>query len=62
MVEYAIYKGDKFQFIETLEGCAERLGVKTDFIKWLATPTAIKRLDQGDGNRLIAVKLKGDWR
>lgn len=59
MLEYAIYKGDVFQFIDTLENCAKRLNTSTDYIKWLTYPTALKRLNEGKGNRLIAVKLEG---
>lgn len=59
-IEYAIYKGDSFQFIGTLDECAERLEVKPSFIQWLTTPTGKKRFEsRKDKNKaLTAVKLK----
>lgn len=60
MIEYAIYKGDTFLFIDTLENCAKRLDTSTDYIKWLTYPTALKRFNASKGNRLIAVKLEAE--
>lgn len=41
--EYAVYNGDKFQFIDSLSNCAARLGIKTESVKWLSSPANIKR-------------------
>ena len=41
--EYAVYNGDEFQFIDSLSKCATRLGIKTESVKWLASPANIKR-------------------
>ena len=59
MIEYAIYKGDKFLFIGTAEECAERMDVQPSFIKWLTTPTGKRRFEsRKDKSRcLTAVKL-----
>lgn len=57
VIEYAIYQGDTFLFIDTLENCAKRLEVSTDTIRWLTSPTAFRRLDAGLGNRRVAIKL-----
>lgn len=61
-IEYAIYKGDSFQFIGTAEECASRLDVKPSFIKWLTTPTGKKRFEsrKDTSKALTAVKLKGE--
>lgn len=56
-IEYAIYHGDEFLFIDTLEKCAERLKISSNSVKWLASPAAIRKLDKGKGNRMVAVKL-----
>lgn len=60
MIEYAIYKGDTFLFIGTAEECAERMGVKPDFVKWLTTPTGKRRFEQrkDKSKALTAVKLE----
>lgn len=59
MIEYAIYKGDTFLFIGTAEECAARLNVKSDFIKWLTTPTGKRRFEsrKDKSKCLTAVKL-----
>lgn len=54
MREYAIYHGDTFLFVDTLENCAKRLGVKEDSVKFYATPTYYKRTN---GNGYVAVRL-----
>ncbi|MCH4169542.1 MAG: hypothetical protein LKF42_09815 [Streptococcaceae bacterium] len=56
-VEYAIYRGDEFLFIDTLEKCAERLKISINSVRWLSSPAAISKLDNSKGNRMVAVKL-----
>lgn len=43
MVEFAIYKGDTFLMIGTAEECAAELNVKPESIRWMASPSGIKR-------------------
>lgn len=61
-IEYAIYRGDTFQFIGTAEECAKKMNVKPDFIKWLTTPTGKKRFESRKDKEkaLTAVKLKDE--
>jgi hypothetical protein len=42
--EYAIYKGEELLCIGTKEECAKELGVQPEYIYWLTTPTAKRRL------------------
>ncbi|MBU8568855.1 hypothetical protein KM914_21045 [Virgibacillus pantothenticus] len=42
--EYAVYKGDELLCIGTKEECAKELGVQPEYIYWLTTPTAKRRL------------------
>lgn len=44
MKEYAVYKGDELLAMGTAEECAEVLKVKPEYIRWLTTPTAKRRL------------------
>ena len=55
MREYAVYKGEEFVTIGTAEECAKELGIKSETIRWLSTPTAKKR--QGK-NSLVVVKME----
>lgn len=56
--EFAIYKGDRFLFIDTLENCAKRLGVDKNTVYFYSTPAYAKR--GNDGNVFAAVNL-GMW-
>lgn len=62
MIEYAVYKGDSFVVMGTAEECAEEMGVKPDFIKWMTTPTGKRRFEsrKDKSKALTAVKLK-NW-
>jgi hypothetical protein len=42
--EFAVYKGDSMLAIGTAEECAKVLGVQAEYIRWLTTPTAKRRL------------------
>lgn len=44
MREYAIYRGDELLAIGSAKECAEKLGVQSQYIRWLTTPTAKRRL------------------
>ena len=57
MREYAVYKGEEFITIGTADECAKELGVKSETIRWLSTPTAQKR--QGE-NSLVVVKMENE--
>ncbi|EST12062.1 hypothetical protein [Sporolactobacillus laevolacticus] len=41
---YAIYKGDRLICTGTAVECADKLNCRPDYISWLTTPTAKKRL------------------
>ncbi|MFG3613526.1 hypothetical protein [Rummeliibacillus stabekisii] len=43
-VEYAVYKGDGLLVLGSAKECAEALEVQPEYIQWLTTPTAKKRL------------------
>ncbi|MEK3718929.1 hypothetical protein [Paenibacillus sp. FSL R7-0333] len=42
--EYAVYKGDLMLVMGTAEECAAEMGVLPEYIRWLTTPTAKRRL------------------
>ena len=54
MIEYAIYKGEKFIAEGTADELAKLLNVKPTTIKWWSSPVNSRR---DNGNRKIAVKL-----
>ena len=45
MKEDAVYKGEKILSIGTAQECAEELGVTTDYIYWLTTPSGKRRAE-----------------
>lgn len=45
MKEYAVYKGEIILAIGTAQECAEELGVTTDYIYWLVTPSGKRRAE-----------------
>lgn len=58
MKEFAIYKGEEFLFIGTAQECAEHLNVKTDTIRYYASPAYLRKLERRKArNYLIAVRL-----
>jgi hypothetical protein len=42
--EYAVYKGEQLLCIGTAAECAKELNVQPEYIQWLTTPIAKKRL------------------
>ncbi|WP_419893255.1 hypothetical protein [Oceanobacillus kimchii] len=56
--EFAIYKGDKFLFMDTLENCAKRLGIDESTVYFYSSPIYAER--GNEENRLAAVNL-GMW-
>lgn len=56
-LEYAVYKGDKFIDIGTLEELAKKLNVKKRTIQWYATPCNSRR---NKGNKITVIKLEDE--
>ncbi|KGX84462.1 hypothetical protein [Pontibacillus litoralis] len=56
--EYAIYKGEKLLCIGTKEECAKELGVQPEYIYWLTTPTAKRRLESRRNPEKCTVGIK----
>ena len=54
---YAIYKGDKFIDLGTLQELSEKLNVKPNTIYFYSTPTYRKRSKGKYGNKLIVIKV-----
>lgn len=46
MKEYAVYKGEELIAIGTAKECANELNVTLDYIQWMTTPTAKRRLEK----------------
>lgn len=44
MKEYAVYKGENLLAMGTAAECAEKMRVSEEYIYWLTTPTAKRRL------------------
>lgn len=57
--EYAIYRDDEFLGVGTAKYLSQTLGIKEDTVRFLASPTNIKRLEKRSHSRgaLVAVKL-----
>lgn len=45
IVEYAVYQGENFLFIGTAQECANKLNIKVDSVRWMATPTGRRRFE-----------------
>lgn len=58
-IEYAIYRGDKFEFIGNGKECAVYLGCKEKTFYFYLTPTYEKRLAERKNpkNYIVVVKL-----
>lgn len=54
-VTYALYRGDELVDIGTANELAKRRGVKPDSIRFLATPSYIKRMRSE--RRVIAIRV-----
>lgn len=61
MTEYAIYKGDDFLFIGTVQECAKRLNILPNSVKFMTTPSGKKRFEnrKDKSTAMTAVKLEG---
>lgn len=55
-LEYALYKGDEFIDIGTLEELAKKLNVSTKTIRYYKTP-AYKRKGKEDANRKVLIRI-----
>lgn len=62
MSEFAVYKGENLLAIGTAKECAEVMGVRPDYIRWMTTPTAKRRLEarKNPDRCTTAVKLEDD--
>ena len=56
---HAVYRGDEFVDLGTLEELSQRLNMTRKFLQWLKSPTAHKRIN-GDRNGLIVIKIEED--
>lgn len=59
LVEYALYKGDKFINIGTKEYLAKLLNVRKETIEFYASPTQLKR---NKDNGYVVVRIDDDER
>lgn len=57
--EYALYKGDEFIDLGTIEELAERMGVAPKTIRHYQTP-AYKKKGKDDFNRKVLIKIERD--
>ena len=55
--EYALYKGDEFIDLGTIEELAERMGVTPNTIKYYQTPIYKKR-GKDDSNSKVLIKIE----
>jgi hypothetical protein len=55
---YAVYKGDKFLFLGTVEECGTYLGIKPASVKFHTTPVYQRRVKGIYEERLIIIKIE----
>ena len=59
--DFAVYKNDEIVVMGTAQECAKELGVTEDYIHWMTTPSAQKRIAERNTKRVTtAVKLDLD--
>ena len=58
LIEYALYKGDKFLALGTKEELAEYLGCKEQTINFYRTKTYQKRIEKSPNERYIVIKVE----
>lgn len=58
--QFAVYKGDDFIFLGTLEEVAEKLGVSKGTVRWMSTPAAHKRAEKPGSTKMIVEKVEVD--
>jgi hypothetical protein len=56
---HAIYSGDNFLDLGTLEELSERFNMKRKTLQWLKSPTAHKRMT-GERNGMIVIEIEDD--
>ncbi len=56
---YAIYKGDEFLDLGTLEELSNKFGISRKSLQWMKSPIAMKRFN-GSKNGLIVIKIDDD--
>ena len=54
---YALYRGDELVDVGTADELAERRHVTAAYVRWMATPTARRRVR---GRRLLAYRIDDD--
>lgn len=61
--EYAVYKNGEIITVGTDEECAKALGVSKEYIRFMTTPTAKRRIEKLKNPELAttAVKLEREW-
>lgn len=63
MTQYAVYQGDDFLFMGTLQECAKEFDVDENSIRFMASPSYLKRLESKGrdiNNCRVAVKVEDD--
>jgi hypothetical protein len=59
-VEYAVYKGDTFICMGTVNECAEHMNVLPETVKFYTTPTYAKRIAKRKNARNYITVIKLD--
>lgn len=57
MKEYAVYKGENLIAMGTKEECAKEMNVNPEYIYWLTTPAAERRLASRKNPELCTVGI-----
>lgn len=56
--EYAVYRGDDLIVIGTAKECAAEMGVTPEYIKWMTTPAAARRVQKQKRPELATTAIK----
>lgn len=56
-VDYALYKGDDFLTVGSVQELSEYLNVKPETVRFFSYPSYLKRFSD-DNNRLIVIKIE----
>lgn len=56
--EYAVYRGDGLIVIGTAKECAKEMGVTPEYIKWMTTPAAARRLKKRKHPELATTAIR----
>lgn len=57
--DFAIYRGDTFEFLGSSQECAEHLGIKRESVYYYSTP-AYKKRSSVEGDSLVVIALEED--